>query len=228
MIRSSEELDKLAPALATAQAGIPIALKSATGQVGQQKTKYADLTSIRETIRGPLANCGLSYVQFPASALPGYVRVITRVLHESGQWIEDDEGLMLPSGATAQSYGSALTYAKRYGLCAAFGVVADEDDDGHAASQQTQGRTAAPRAARGASKATEPPRTNTDPNMATDAQCRLLAIQCDKAGIDDAHRHEFVSNELVGRPIKSFHDLTKSEISKAIDDMQARNARSAA
>ncbi len=37
---------------------------------------------------------------------------------------------------TAQGYGSAMTYAKRYSLAMACGVDADEDDDGNAAEQE--------------------------------------------------------------------------------------------
>jgi hypothetical protein len=33
----------------------------------------------------------------------------------------------------AQQMGSAATYARRYALCAALGIVTGEDDDGHAA-----------------------------------------------------------------------------------------------
>lgn len=40
---------------------------------------------------------------------------------------------------TPQQNGSALTYAKRYSLCAAFGIAAEEDDDAEMA--QTQPKT---------------------------------------------------------------------------------------
>jgi len=56
----------------------------------------------------------------------------TRLLHSSGEWIEGRMTLPV-SKADAQGYGSALTYARRYGLCAAVGI-APEDDDGNAAS----------------------------------------------------------------------------------------------
>lgn len=41
--------------------------------------------------------------------------------------------LALPSGGTPQTAGSAITYARRYSLCAALGVAGEEDDDGNAA-----------------------------------------------------------------------------------------------
>lgn len=36
-------------------------------------------------------------------------------------------------GSKPQTNGSELTYAKRYSLCAAFGIVGEDDDDGQAA-----------------------------------------------------------------------------------------------
>jgi hypothetical protein len=60
------------------------------------------------------------------------VIVVTRLAHTSGEWIEGE--LAVPvSKADAQGYGSALTYARRYGLCAITGI-APEDDDGNAAA----------------------------------------------------------------------------------------------
>lgn len=45
---------------------------------------------------------------------------------------------ILAGGNNAQQFGSAQTYARRYGLCAAFGLVADADDDGEQAVQATE------------------------------------------------------------------------------------------
>jgi len=45
--------------------------------------------------------------------------------------------LKLPMGkVTAQGAGSAVTYARRYSLCAALGIAAEDDDDGNAATEQ--------------------------------------------------------------------------------------------
>ena len=56
-------------------------------------------------------------------------------------------------------------------------------------------------------------------DAATDAQVRLLAIECKKHGIEESDRVTFVA-QLVGRPITSTHELTKYEVSRAIDDMK--------
>jgi hypothetical protein len=55
-------------------------------------------------------------------------------LHTSGQWISGSATLPLAS-QTPQAYGSALTYARRYGLAAIVGLCVDQDDDGAAASR---------------------------------------------------------------------------------------------
>lgn len=55
----------------------------------------------------------------------------------------------LAFNADPQKQGSALTYARRYGLCAAFGFVGEEDDDGNAAQD---GATEPPKPATAADK----------------------------------------------------------------------------
>lgn len=63
------------------------------------------------------------------------VSVTTLVSHVSGQWVMFGP-LCMPAGKKndAQSYGSSVTYAKRYALSAALGISSDIDDDGNKAS----------------------------------------------------------------------------------------------
>jgi hypothetical protein len=58
--------------------------------------------------------------------------MVTRLLHGSGQWIQDGGVPLIPSKQDMQGLGSALTYSRRYGLMAMVGI-APEDDDGNAA-----------------------------------------------------------------------------------------------
>jgi hypothetical protein len=60
------------------------------------------------------------------------VRVTTTILHSSGEWMSSTADQ--PSGATAQSFGAAVSYLRRYTLQAMLGVSgdADADDDGEA------------------------------------------------------------------------------------------------
>lgn len=93
------------------------------------KSKYADLASIIDTIKEPLAKNGLGYTQFPI----GEFGLTTILMHESGEWIEETFTLR-PVDAKPQSVGSAITYARRYALGAILGIATEEDDDGNKAS----------------------------------------------------------------------------------------------
>jgi hypothetical protein len=97
------------------------------------KSKYADLSSVVEAIREPLSANGLSYVQVVHDA-ESSAKVETLILHSSGEWLSCGAVSVPVAKADAQGFGSAMTYARRYSLSAAFGV-APEDDDGNAASK---------------------------------------------------------------------------------------------
>ena len=126
----SEQINELAAALATAQGQMGGAKKESDNPFF--KSKYADLASVVDAIRGPFAEHGLSYVQAPKPIDGERVCVETLLMHASGQWISSEVDVPV-SKQDAQGYGSALTYARRYGLQAIAGVAA-EDDDGNAAA----------------------------------------------------------------------------------------------
>ena len=99
---------------------------------GNKVNKYADLASVWDAIRDPLAANGISVVQAPRADGPK-VTVETLLVHSSGQWMKD-ELTMTAQQASPQAIGSAITYARRYALAAMVGVAPIEDDDGNAAS----------------------------------------------------------------------------------------------
>jgi hypothetical protein len=128
----SPTLGELAKALAKAQGVMEAAPKDSVNP--HFRSKYADLASIREACRKPLADNGLAVVQRVSSTAKGVI-VTTQLIHASGEWVRDR--LEIPVAAqTAQGMGSAITYGRRYGLAAMLGIVAEEDDDGNAASVQ--------------------------------------------------------------------------------------------
>jgi len=129
-MKTSDSIKEIATALAKAQAVMAGARKDATNP--HFRSKYADLASVWEACRTPLATNGISVIQMTEPSEKDEIIVDTRLMHTSGEWIEGR--LTLPvSKADAQGYGSALTYARRYGLSAAVGI-APEDDDGNAAA----------------------------------------------------------------------------------------------
>ena len=127
----SDKIDKLAAALAKAQAEMKGAEKKSVNPFFN--SGYADLHTVIEASFPHLTKYGLSIIQGNDSK-PGEFFVTTMLLHESGQWIRSK--LKMPiEKVTAQSIGSTITYGRRYGLSAITGI-AQYDDDGNAASSK--------------------------------------------------------------------------------------------
>lgn len=147
MILPSPSLANLAPALVAAQAEMPTPARDKTGTVkGQGKHgpyeytyKYADLSTIWPRVWPVLAKHGLAVSQFPCTLDDGRAGLATALIHTSGEWLMDEMPLAT-EGAGPQAQGSGITYARRYALCAVLGLVADEDDDGAAASKPKGGK----------------------------------------------------------------------------------------
>ena len=124
----STSIGKLAEALAKAQGAIHGALKDSANPFF--KSKYADLASIIESCRDALSVNNICVFQ-TTTIIDGKLYLETMLAHSSDQW---KRGLypVRPVKDDPQGIGSALTYARRYGLAAAVGV-AQVDDDGEAA-----------------------------------------------------------------------------------------------
>jgi hypothetical protein len=136
-MKMSDTIAEIATALAKAQGMMEDASKDALNP--HFKSKYADLAAVRAVIREPLAVNDLALVQ-PARLYDGEVEVETMLLHKSGEYLA--ETLRMPVGKRdAHGVGSAISYARRYGLMSLLGLAAD-DDDGNAAVERP--RDAAP------------------------------------------------------------------------------------
>jgi len=133
----SEQIDKIAGALAKAQSAFINPPRNRTVTVktqssGSYEFSYATFDAIIECVRKPLAENELSYTQTVEIADDGKPRVVTTLMHSSGQWIGSTLPLMVDRPGN-QAFGSALTYGKRYALTALLGIAADEDDDANSA-----------------------------------------------------------------------------------------------
>jgi hypothetical protein len=128
-MRQSTDTNELNKALAAFQAEVPKVKKANTAETPKFSYKYADLADVMNAAIPVMAKHGLSIVQ-------GFMegRLQTEIHHASGQWRGDD-GLPLPTHLSPQELGSAITYFRRYGACAAVGIAPEEDDDGAAAQK---------------------------------------------------------------------------------------------
>jgi hypothetical protein len=99
--------------------------------------QYARMDRIWREIRPLLTELGLSVTWQVCELRDGLCRVEGQLRHREGHGERLTQDIPLPDAITgqnkAQQMGSAATYARRYALCAALGIVTGEDDDGHAA-----------------------------------------------------------------------------------------------
>jgi hypothetical protein len=127
-MRNSENLASISPALVKAINAIEGVKKGAANPFF--KSKYANLESVIEAAHDALSANGLAVMQGPGPMDGNCITLTTRLVHESGEWIETD--FSLPAGKMdPQAAGSAITYARRYSLMAMLNMPA-VDDDGEA------------------------------------------------------------------------------------------------
>ncbi len=117
-------------ALAAAQMQMGKAVKDTKND--HFRSKYADLASVMDACMGALNANGIAVYQ-PTVDDEGGRYVKTILAHVSGETLECRVPLIVQKN-DMQGYGSAVTYARRYGLMGMAGIAAD-DDDGNAAAK---------------------------------------------------------------------------------------------
>lgn len=124
-------MSELAKALSGWQATQPTAGMS--GKNPHFRSKFSTLQDIVDCVR-TAGQFGLAFTQevdFDESRI--FVR--TAMMHVSGEVRESRTPVISKDASDPQKMGSAITYAKRYGLQAIYGIPADEDDDGNRANE---------------------------------------------------------------------------------------------
>lgn len=213
--------------------------KTSESQIQNRKYKYADLNTVvaaakpvldkyqvvvRQTLNVQVTNNG--------TILDQLFTTVTDL--ESGEEIGDIVRLFLTRD-DPQAQGSAITYARRYAYVTILGLLADEDDDGAAASQPavTTVRRESPLervtdvgVASGTSlpapqkpPAARPPvgRPPVGPGEVTGPQLKKLGFEFGRTGFaNDDQRHTYASL-LVGHEVESLNELSKAEAHKLIE-----------
>jgi hypothetical protein len=125
-MEKSEHINELAAALSKLQGEVVDAHKNKKGY----GYNYAELSGVLDILRPLLSKYGIAVVQ-----LPGFdqekVRLETVFIHSSGQWISSTIEMGVEKGkgmSLAQSIGSVITYARRYGLAAMGGITQTDND----------------------------------------------------------------------------------------------------
>jgi hypothetical protein len=101
---------------------------------------YARMDRIWRTIRPLLTELGLSVTWQICELRDGMCHVEGMLRHRDGHGERLVQDIPLPEKVPgqnqAQQMGSARTYAQRYALCGALGIVTGDDDDANAAGTQ--------------------------------------------------------------------------------------------
>jgi hypothetical protein len=108
------------------------------------KNQYADIKAVLDTCKQELLDAGVVLFQGSRLAENGWVEIYTTFIHgESGE--ERTETVVFqPKDVGPQGSAGLLTYGRRYGLFAALGLAAvDDDDDGNVAAAVTGAATLA-------------------------------------------------------------------------------------
>lgn len=219
-MRTSDDLDKIAAAMAEALPKLSNPPKTKKVLAGPYSYYYAELPDILDHARPILAEHGLVLIQAPLSDGTS-VGCTTRLMHSSGQWIEDE--VMIPCGErTAQGFGKVITYSRRYAVSAMLGIAAEDDDDAQgdagtkpAPSYEREHRSEPERTAATFQKPRPPERSETGESI-TEAQLKMLHRCFGAVELSEGDRRGLVEN-MTGRHVESTKDLTKREASKIID-----------
>lgn len=241
----NEPTPELAKALATVQANLPKIEKTKRADVETQKGRnysytYADLAGVSDAILPLLGKNGLAFTARPTRAEGGGLILAYQLMHESGETLEGE--FPLKGDGTPQAIGSAITYARRYCLCAITGVAPEDDDDGaaaeaEAATKKGTAQRAAPRptkphqaqetappkgptAQRKQAPASPPLPSDGDSNQITGPQLARLAIMFNNVGWTERDDKLRAASIVVGRQLGSSKELTKAEASGLMDMLE--------
>jgi hypothetical protein len=131
-MKTSEKITNLTKALFEFQGKVTSVKKNAKND--HFKNKYADLTSIIETINPILQDCGILVTQHPNEDV-----LVTTVYHaESGEFMQSEQVLRMKDLNNPQQQGSAITYARRYALASIFNLNQEDDDANTATGYQVK------------------------------------------------------------------------------------------
>jgi ERF superfamily protein len=114
-------------ALAILQTRLPRIPKKNKAQGRSFAYSYADLADVSEKILPVLGSLGLAFVAMPDVNEHGLPVLRYELRHTAGEKLAGT--WLLPRTDDPQATGSALTYARRYCLCAVTGAAPEEDDD---------------------------------------------------------------------------------------------------
>jgi hypothetical protein len=205
------------------QANPPVLVKDQDGQVGSQKTKYANLIQVNEKVL-PLLNAnGVIYTCLPNVQDDGRFALEYELLHvKSGTAKRGKYALKLSE--QPMQMGSAITYARRYALLAVLGIVAENEDDdagtGKGSAQRQAKRATPEQQAQTAQRRPSGPPLPSD-NLISQPQMAKMQAMFAEQGITEVAAKRAYLEGVVRRPLGSTKELTKDEAKAVIDRLES-------
>lgn len=184
--------------------------------------RYTDFDTVVSAVRPVLAKHGLGFSQF-VTGQDGRLCIRTIVFSEDGESIEDSAPLpevSVGKSNAAQNAGAAITYMRRYCLCAALGLSSDEDTDGVPPQEHAAKPSAAPQS--GKARNTYPPQgdpvAEAEKKRITDEISAILKSTWQGVAVfTEEDRKRFRS--LYGKkPVKEILDQVKREYAEKTEE----------
>lgn len=197
----TDQPSALIEAIVSIQAQLPRITKSRPANYG----KYADLAQITDAVLPLLAQHGLAWTCCPTVLDNGQAVLEYALRHIGGETLGGR--YPLPASGTPQAVGSSITYARRYSFCSILALVADEDDDGAAASKPARASRA---------RATKV----TPPKMISEPQLRKIMALMNQSGMVEREQRLHYCSEVAGRELTSSNDLTQQEAGLVIETLE--------
>lgn len=131
-MRTSESVGHVMAGIALVKKAVPFVDKTATAEIvggrSDRREKYVPFEDVAQKILASCEEARIIWTQGGREGAGGTQWLVTRIDHpESGEWVESD--LRVESAkAGFREVGAALSYMRRVGLIAAFGIVAKGED----------------------------------------------------------------------------------------------------
>ncbi len=198
-------------ALVELQGQLPRITKDLTAKVKSERTgaqytySYADLALISREVLPLLSKCGLAFVSRP-TMVDGRFVLAYELRHASGEQIAGE--YPLPDRGSPQEVGSAITYARRYCLCAVTGLAPDDDDNDAIVAEKAARRQRREPADRAAVVPKVKP-------MSSDQQKRMQKLfeQLGKDTREDRHAY---AEKVLNRKLRSATEMSHDEAEKVL------------
>lgn len=143
-MKTSESIKDIASALLKVQRELANPPRTGVANVKSRRTgaqfsyKYVPLDKLLEHVKAVACKHDVAFIQSASAGVDGTASVVTRLIHEGGEWIESDP-LIIAGGEQQegpQYTGSGITYGRRYQLEAMFGLCGEDDDDAQRAANR--------------------------------------------------------------------------------------------